>query len=70
MVLALEFAFVVPAGVIAIPFTVVEVDEELALVKVKEAKLAPFEFNAVSDSARILPEVVTLVIDATPDVWV
>jgi len=39
--LALEFELVEPVGRIDSPFIVVEVEEELALVKVRLAKLAP-----------------------------
>src|SRR5205809_1040061 len=69
-VLALALLLVVPVGVMDRPLTVVEVALLLALVKVSCPRLAPLALRAVSATERMEPEVVALVTDTVPLVWV
>lgn len=69
-VLALELALVVPVAVIERPLTVVAVEVELALVKVKLARLELVEVKEESVNERALPEAVAEVILAVPEVWI
>jgi len=56
-VLALALELVVPVGVMLTPFMVVAVEDALALVKLKLARLALLVFRAISDRLKIDPEV-------------